>query len=234
MDAEDKYRYARQIAIPEIGSDGQEKLRASKVFIIGCGALGSMAAMQLAGAGVGEIHIADFDTVDVSNLQRQLFFATSDCGAGKIEIIGQRIQSLNPGVRVISHPAMVTESKAPELFGSCDFIIDGSDNPETKYMTETVCRRLGKTCCLAGVSGFSGQVMTCAPGTAAFSDIVPPGASGGLLPCSLAGVLGPAAAVAASVQAAEAVKFITGAGTLLTDALLTFNLAENSFRLLKC
>lgn len=231
---EDAIRYARQIAIAEIGAEGQSRLKGSKIFVIGCGALGSMVAMQLAAAGVGEIHIADFDTIDVSNLQRQLFFTAAQCGESKSKVLAERMKDLNPEVRVIEHREMVTETKAAVHFAGCDFIIDGSDNPETKYMTERVCTSLDKSYCLAGVSGFSGQVMSCIPGSTRFGEIVPEGAGGGLLPCSIAGVIGPAAAIAASVQASEAIKYITGAGELLTDSLLTFNLLENSFKVINC
>lgn len=234
MDAEQKRRYVRQIAVPEIGADGQAKLIRAKVFIVGCGALGSMVAMQLAAAGIGEIHIADFDTIDLSNLQRQLFFTSSRCGESKSATLAERMKALNPEVNVVEHREMVTEKRAGELFVGCDFIIDGSDNPETKYMTERVCSTLCKSYCIAGVSGFSGQVLTCVPGSTCFGEIVPEGAGGGLLPCSIAGVIGPAAAIAASIQASEAIKYITGVGKLLTDSLLTFNLLENSFKVINC
>lgn len=223
--------------MPEIGREGQLRIARARVFIVGCGALGSMVAMQLAGAGVGEIEIADFDTVDVSNLQRQFFFTTAGCGSSKAEMLAEAMRALNPDVRVTVHNQMVTPRNAPSLFAAADFILDGSDNPDTKYMTERVCTALGKPCCLAGVSGFSGQVMTVVPGSTLFSEVVPQGASGGFTPCSIGGVAGPAAAVAASMQAAEAIKWITGAGEgqkeLLTDALLTFNLSSGNFSLLR-
>lgn len=231
---EERRRYSRQIAIESIGLEGQMKLKRGKVFVVGCGALGSMVAMQLCAAGVGEIHIADFDTIDVSNLQRQLFFSTGSCGLPKAGELQKRMHEINPEVQVIVHPEMVTASKARDLFAAVDFIVDGSDNPETKYMTEQVCTHLGKSCCLAGVSRISGQLMTCTPGSTRFSEIVPPGISGGLLPCSVAGVMGPAAAVAASLQASECIKSLTGTGDLLINKLLTFDLQKNIFNVLSC
>lgn len=212
-----------------IGSEGVEKLNAGKVLVVGCGALGSLCAMYLAASGVGTLGIADFDTIDLSNLQRQLFFDERTLGASKCTTLASRMRAINSEIRVIEHECLVNESIAPGLFSDYDFVIDGSDNPSTKQMTADVCERLGKAYCIGGVRGFSGQVMSWEPGHIGYSDLfgdIPK--CSGFLPCSLTGVLGPAAGVTASVQASEAIKHLTGTGQMLYDRLLTFNLANAS------
>lgn len=226
-------RYARQLAIPEIGKKGQEKLSQGKVLIIGCGALGSMVAMQLAGAGVGNITIADYDTIDISNLQRQFFFKTDESGKPKADILKERINALNPDIKVKILPEMITGMKAETLFGDFDFIVDATDNPESKKMTGEICKEKGKACCIAGINGFSGQVMTLLPEDPRFEDFFGQGTSEGFLPCSLGGVVGPAAALCASLQAAEVIKYLTGAGELLSGKILLFDLLNNSFKVYK-
>lgn len=238
LSEEEKVRYSRQTKVEGIGQEGQARLLSSHVFIIGCGALGSMVAMQLAAAGVGEISIADFDTIDVSNLQRQFFFSTDSCGRRKADELRARMLAINPNVKVNVYPQMVTRKNAMQLFEDVDFVIDGSDNPDTKYMTEQVCKELGKPCCVAGVSGWSGQVMTILPGTSLFSEYVPQGDSAGFTPCSIGGVMGPAAAVAASFQASEAIKYLSGSylnqsSELLTDKLLCFDIAKNQYSVIR-
>ena len=223
-------RYARQLTLPEIGKEGQAKLGESKVLLIGCGALGSMVAMQLAGAGVGEIGIADFDTVDITNLQRQFFFKTEEAGKSKVDLLFQRIVDLNPETKVNVIREMVTPQRAKELFQVYDFIVDGTDNPESKRMTGEISKLAGKPCCIGGVSGFSGQLMTFLPDSARFEDYFGETTTEGFLPCSLGGVIGPSAGLCASLQAAEVIKFLTGAGDILTGKLLIFDLLKNSFR----
>ena len=228
----DKIRYSRQIAVPEIGSDGQKKLWDAKVLVIGCGALGSMVAMQLCGAGVGKIGIADFDNVDISNLQRQFFFKTDESGESKAHLTHLRMRALNPEVEVKVYNSLITPKIADELFPKYDFIVDATDNPESKRMTGELALRHGKGCCIAGVREFSGQVMTFLPDSPRFEDFFGNASASGVLPCSLSGVMGPAAALCASIQASEAIKFITGAGKLLSGRLLLFNLLNNTFRTL--
>lgn len=224
-----RIRYARQTAVPEIGVKGQKRLRDSSVCVIGCGALGSMVAMQLAGAGVGRLTIADFDTVDISNLQRQFFFRTADAGKSKAALLRDAIAALNPEVEIKCHEELVTKETAASMFSDCDFIVDATDNPCSKSMVENECSRIGKPCCIAGVSGFHGQVMTVEPGGVRFADVFPDSGDSGVMPCSIGGVMGPAAALCASVQASETIKYLTGAGTTLKGRLLTFDLLDDSF-----
>lgn len=222
-------RYARQMAVAGIGEKGQRRLSAAKVAVIGCGALGSLVSMYLAGAGVGEIVIADFDTVDISNLQRQVFFSEAEAGCKKVVSLARRIRDLNSTVEVTALDVMITLKNGAELLGDADFIIDATDNPASKYMTDRLCRELDKACCIGGVEGMRGQLITILPGDERYADIFPDlPEDPGLTPCTVAGVLGPAAGTVASLQAAEAIKFITG-GRLCRHSLLDFDLSEMRF-----
>lgn len=229
MTKENRIRYSRLIAIEEIGNEGVERLRNSTVLVAGCGALGSMAAIQLAASGVGRLRIVDFDTVDLSNLQRQFFFKTEETGQSKASILSRRINELNPGVQVEVCEEMLSKNNASDLMAGCDFVVEATDNPTSMTLIDTICNEAGINCVLAGVSGFSGQVMTCLPGLRRYSDIFPMNEDQGILPCSLTGVAGPAAAVAASIEAAEAIKSLVGLEPLLSDKLLVFDLLNMRF-----
>ena len=222
-------RYLRQIAIHEIGEKGQKKLCGSKVFITGCGALGSMVAMQLAGAGIGEIGIADFDTIDVSNLQRQFFFFNDDIGKSKTDILHQRIIQLNPEIKVNFHKELITKKNAERIFCNYDFIIDATDNPSSKLMIDEICLKLGLPCCIGGVSEFSGQIVTLVNKKLRYSELFQDIEESGLLPCSLGGVMGPAAGVCASIQAMETLKYLTGLNEQEKNTMIVFNLLKNDF-----
>lgn len=224
------HRYARLETIDAIGEEGVGRLRSGKVFIVGCGALGSMCAMYLAASGVGTIGIADYDTIDATNLQRQLFFSEDIIGESKVLHLAERMRALNSEVNIIVYNEMVTASKGERIFRDYDFIIDGSDNMSTKQMTSRVCEALGIPYCIGGVEGFSGQVMSWAPGHTGYGDLFgdrSPVCSG-ILPCTVAGVIGPAAGIIASCQASEAIKFLTTAGTMLYDRLAMFDLFSAS------
>ncbi len=217
------------MSLPGIGAEGVEKLRRGKVLVVGCGALGSLCAMYLAASGVGTVGIADFDTVDISNLQRQLFYDERCLGQPKCATLASRIRLINSETTVNEYSRMINESCAVEIFVGYDFIIDGSDNPSTKHMTATVCQKLGTPYCIGGVREFGGQVMSWSPGHAGYADLF--GNTPlcfGFMPCSVAGVLGPAAGVTASVQASEAIKHLTGCGEMLYDKLFTFDLGNTS------
>lgn len=231
LSEEDKIRYSRQMAVSSIGEEGQIKLRGSRVFIVGCGALGSMVAMQLAGAGVGVIGLADYDTIDISNLQRQFFFSAEEHGRFKTDILASRIMSLNPDVEVKVKREVITGRVAEEVFPDYDFIIDATDNPESKRMIGEKCRQLRKACCLGGVRDFEGQVITLLPEDPRFEDFFGEAENEGFLPCSLGGVTGPAAALCASVQSSETIKYLIGKGTLLSGKILFFDLFKDTFRI---
>ena len=229
MTGETFQRYSRLMAIEEIGKDGVELLNRSTVLIVGCGALGSMAAMQLAASGVGHIIIVDFDTVDISNLQRQFFFKTSDVGKNKAEILAQRILELNPTIKVRPMKEMLNRKNAAEFVTGCDFVVEATDNPASMVMIDSVCNQMGIACVLAGVSGFSGQVLTCLPGKRRYDDIFSVDNNNAVLPCSLSGVAAPAAALASSIETSEAIKYLVGTGTLLSESIFVYNLLTMRF-----
>ena len=232
FDSNFKLRYARQLAIPEIGLEGQKKLINSKVLIIGCGALGSMVAMQLAAAGIGSLGLIDYDNIDISNLQRQFFFNSLEIGCSKVEILDKKISALNPEIKTKVFSGIMNKKMAETLFPFYDFIVDATDNPDSKKITGDFAKLSVKPCCIAGVKDFQGQVMTFLPNDDRFEEFFGVANADGFLPCSLGGVLGPAAALAASIQASETIKYLIDTGTLLNGRLLVFNLLSNYFRVL--
>lgn len=233
LDSEwDKSRYVPQINVKEIGEEGQKKLLSSKVLIIGSGALGSMAAMQLAGAGVGIIGIVDFDTVEISNLHRQLFFETESAGHYKVDELELKIKRLNPDIEVIKFKTLLSLKNSGEFIPQFDFVIDATDNYSSKKLICDCCMKERKPCCVAGVSGFRGQVMTVTDkSSASFHDLFHEEEGGGIMPCSMEGIIGPCAVFAATLQATEAMKFILGIGETLSGRIFVFDLLNNSFKL---
>lgn len=222
-------RYSRQRAIKDIGKAGQERICNGKVFIIGCGALGSMAAMELAGAGVGHIALADFDLIDESNLQRQFFFKDLEKGKNKAVILKERICDLNPEVEVLCHTGVVTNSCIRDLIKGYNLLIDATDNPATKLLVDSIGKNLTLPVIIGGVTEFSGQVFTLFPDSIRYSDIFEVKIEkGGFLPCSAAGVWGPCAAICASLQASEGLKILSGLNTSVSRGI-TFDLRENRF-----
>lgn len=225
-------RYARNKALPEIGDSGQNAISDGRVLVVGAGALGSVCAMYLAGAGVGEIGVADFDTVDISNLQRQVAYTEDDAGLPKAEVLCRRLQQLNSQIHVSAHRCLVSSRNLAELLENYDVVADCTDNPASKHFLATAVPALGKMCVTAGIDGFVVQVATTAPGATTFADIFgvePPSEScGTMVPCAQAGVFGPAAGMAATAQAAEALKILSGAGKPLINKLLRINTLDMS------
>lgn len=226
-------RYIAQTRIEEIGEAGQLKIGNANVLIIGCGALGSPVAMYLAGAGVGKITIADFDNIELSNLQRQIFYREKEVGNCKVACLGKHIQALNSEVSVNTIPRLVTPAVLDSLHTerSFDVIVDAADNPSTTYLLDEFCRNSDTPLSTAGVSGWEAQVFTFVPGSFSYADIFPrPENEGGILPCRLAGIIGPTASFAASLQCVEVLKVILGirkksfltTANLLTDDFKTF------------
>ena len=225
-------RYSRHIILEEIGGEGQEKLLASKVLIIGAGGLGSPIALYLGAAGVGTIGIVDGDTVNLSNLQRQVIHHTEDLGSNKVDSAKLRIASINPDVEVKTYKKFVKADNIREIIRDYDFVIDGTDNFGTKFLINDACYFEGKPFSHAGILRFNGQLMTVLPGRSACYRCVfnsPPPANA-VLSCSRAGVLGAIAGTIGSLQAAEAVKYLLGIGELLTDSLLTYDALTMNFR----
>lgn len=208
----DQYKkYAPQLRLPEVGEWGQQKLSESAVLIVGCGALGSPLAMYLAGAGVGRIVLADFDTIDTSNLHRQIFYTEDEIGMYKAECLQKRIASLNSDIKVTVVKKFVTGKFFKDTELQFDVLADAADNPDTTYLLDKYSQENNIPFSTAGISGWSAQIFTYIPGSFAYSDIFArPDEAAGVLPCSVTGVMGPVAGVAASIQAAEILKMILG------------------------
>lgn len=224
LTADQKRRYSRNIMLDEIGIEGQKRLLSSRVAIIGSGALGSIAAMYLAGSGIGTIAIADFDTIDISNLQRQVAFEEKDTGLKKVLAIAERIRRINSEITVIPVDALLTPKNIENFVGDYDVVIEGSDNPETKYLVSGRCQQLNIPYCLAGVSQFSAQIMSWKPGCSGYSDLFPEAAGEGqFMPCSIGGVCGPFTGVIGSIQAVEALKILLDIGKPLYNRLLSID-----------
>ncbi|MFV0480543.1 MAG: HesA/MoeB/ThiF family protein [Campylobacteraceae bacterium] len=229
---EELERYSRHIILEDIGIEGQEKILNAKVLIIGAGGLGSPIALYLAAAGVGEIGIVDGDVVDRSNLQRQIIHTTEEIGVLKVESAKRKMLAINPSVKVNTYPVMLDASNILDIIKPYDFVIDGTDNFSSKFLINDACVLANKPYSHGGILRFSGQTMTIKPRESACYACVfnaPPPA--GVVPtCSSAGILGAVAGMLGTVQATEALKFITGAGTPLYNKLLSFEAKSMSFR----
>ena len=228
-------RYSRHIILKGIGSRGQKKLLAAKVLIIGAGGLGAPAAMYLAAAGVGTIGIADADEVDLSNLQRQIIHSTGDVGKPKVQSAKETMQAINPDVNVITHHTFVSAGNILDLIKDYDFILDGTDNFPAKFLINDACVLAEKPFSHAGIIRFQGQLMTYVPGQGPCYRCVfkQPPPKDAVPTCSQAGVVGAMGGVIGSLQAMEAIKYITGAGDLLVGHLLTYDALKMEFRKIK-
>lgn len=228
-------RYSRHIILKEIGAKGQKKLLNAKVLIIGAGGLGAPAALYLAAAGVGTIGIVDADEVDLSNLQRQVIHATADIGKAKVKSAQESMEAINPDVKVNTYRMFVDSSNIRELVREYDFVLDGTDNFPAKFLINDACVLEKKAFCHAGIIRFQGQLMTYVPGEGPCYRCVfkNPPPKDAVPTCKQAGVIGAMAGIIGCLQAMEAVKFITGAGELLTGYLLTYDALSNNFRKVK-
>ncbi|MGA8663728.1 MAG: molybdopterin-synthase adenylyltransferase MoeB [Thermoplasmata archaeon] len=225
-------RYSRHLLLPEVGVAGQKKLLASKVVIVGAGGLGSPSALYLAAAGVGEIGLVDFDTVDASNLQRQVLFATRDVGRPKLEAARDRLESLNPGIRLTLHSQRLTSANALDVLRPYDVIVDGTDNFPTRYLVNDAAVLLGKPNVYGSIYRFEGQasVFDARRGPCyrcLYPEPPPPEA---VPSCSEAGVLGILPGLIGTLQATETVKLLLGIGETLVGRLLLFDALEMRFR----
>lgn len=229
----DEYlRYSRHFNLPEIGISGQEMLKHARVLIVGAGGLGSPAALYLAAAGVGLIGLVDFDRVDLSNLQRQILYETGDIGRPKLQVAKRRIQGLNPHVEVRTYAEGFQASNALEIAADYDIVVDGTDNFPTRYLVNDTCVFLKKLNVYGSIYRFDGQVSVFgAPGGPCYRCLYPDPPPRGLVPsCAEGGVLGVLPGIVGSMQAAEALKYITGAGESLVGRLLLFDALTMSFR----
>ena len=225
-------RYSRHILLQDVGVEGQEKLLEAKVLIIGAGGLGAPVALYLAAAGVGTIGIADNDHVEISNLQRQIVHFTKDINVAKVESAAEKMQAINPEVKVNTYQKLLCADNIQEIIRGYDFVVDGTDNFPTKFLVNDACVMENIPLSHGGILRFDGQTMTILPGHSAcyrcsFREPPPPDA---VPTCSQAGVLGAIAGMLGTIQAAETLKYITGAGELLTDSLLSFNAKTMNFR----
>lgn len=222
-------RYARQLALPEIGEAGQKKLLAGRVLLVGLGGLGSPAGYYLAAAGVGMLGLVDGDRLELSNLQRQIAHTTADVGCSKVESAARAFAALNPEVRIKAHNLRLTVENAPGLFKAYDFIIDATDNFESKFLIAGICHATGKPYSHAGILKFLGQALTVIPGKTAclrcvFDELPPVNQE---LP---QGPLGVVPGVMGTIQATEAIKYLLGLGDLLVNRLLTYDALRLEFR----
>ncbi|MBL7077123.1 MAG: HesA/MoeB/ThiF family protein [Kiritimatiellae bacterium] len=227
---DERERYARHLLLPEVGEEGQEALRAGRVLVVGAGGLGSPCALYLAAAGVGTLGIIDADAVELSNLQRQLLHATDDLGRAKVESASETLSALNPDVKLVMYPERLTASNAPEVLAGYDFVVDATDNFESKFLIADACYAAGKPYAHAGILRFGGQAMTVLPGESACYRCVFGGPPPGPVPEAARGLLGVLPGVIGTVQATEALKFLLGVGELLTDTLLVYDALKMTFR----
>lgn len=225
-------RYDRNIRIPEIGPSGQERLGRARVLVVGAGGLGSPVLFYLACAGVGTIGIADGDRVELSNLQRQIIHSTPNIGRLKVHSAMESIERINPHICMEGHTERLTHENGRALVQRYDFVIEATDNFETKFLVNDMCIRERVPFSHAGILGLYGQAMTVVPGGGAcfrciFGEVPKPDQ---VASTSDVGVLGAVAGVLGAILAAEAVKFIVGCGDLLTRRMLTFDALEMRFR----
>ncbi len=225
-------RYSRHILLPEIGGQGQEKLLAGKVLLVGTGGLGSPAGFYLTAAGVGTLGIMDADVVDISNLQRQVAHATADLGRPKVDSAAEKYRALNPDVQLRLYRERLTAANALAIVREYDFVIDGTDNFASKFLVADACHFAGKPYVHAGILRWNGQIMTVRPGATACYRCVfrAPPPPGGAPACAQAGVLGALAGVMGTLQATEAIKFLLNIGELHTNRMLVYDALRGSFR----
>jgi molybdopterin-synthase adenylyltransferase len=228
---EQRSRYARHLTLDAIGEEGQRRLLAGRVLLIGAGGLGSPVALYLAAAGIGNLGIVDADSVDASNLQRQVLYTTADVGRPKALVASERLQALNPDVAVVPHTIWFDKANAQTILAGYDFVIDATDNFEAKFLIADSCHHASIPYSHGGIDQCFGQTLTVIPGQSAcyrclfaapppLSDAEPRGPLG-VLP----GVIG-------TLQANEAIKMLTGAGELLTNRLFTFDALTSSTRII--
>lgn len=228
-------RYSRHLIMPEVGMEGQLKLKQAKVLLIGTGGLGAPLGLYLTAAGVGRIGLVDFDVVDFTNLQRQVTFGTSDVGRPKIEAARERLSNLNPEIEIVPRETKLTSENALEILREYDVIVDGSDNFPTRYLVNDACILLGKPNVYGSIFRFEGQATVFGfPGGPCYRCLYPEPPPPGLVPsCAEGGVLGVLPGIVGAIQAMETIKLILGHGDALVGRLLLFDALAMKFRELK-
>ena len=225
-------RYSRHLIMPEVTAQGQAKLKSARVLCVGAGGLGSPLTLYLAAAGVGTLGVADFDTVDLTNLQRQVLYSTADVGRPKVVAAGERLAALNPGIEIVPHAVRLTSANVMDIVRDYDVVADGSDNFPTRYLVNDACVVLKKPLVSGAILRFEGHVTTILPGEGhcyrCLFEEMPP--EGFVQTCSEAGIIGAIPGVIGSLQAVEVIKIILGKGKVLKNTLLVYDALNASFR----
>ena len=236
LNNEEIRRYSRHLILPEVGLAGQKRIKGTSVLCIGAGGLGSPIAMYLAAAGIGRIGIVDFDTVDYSNLQRQILHTDADVGRSKAESAKETIRGINPHCEVVLHNTRISSENALDLIRSYDIVVDGTDNFPTRYLTNDACVLLKKPNVYGSIFRFEGQASVFAPhlGGPCYRCLYPEPPPPGMVPsCAEGGVLGVLPGIIGCIQATEILKLAIGRGSSLVGRLLLFNALDMKFRELK-
>ncbi len=235
LSQEEILRYSRHLIIPDVGVKGQRRLKAARVLMVGAGGLGSPIGLYLAAAGVGTLGIVEFDTVDVTNLQRQVLHGTKDVGRKKVESAKERIRDVNPHVQVIPHETRLTSDNALEIIRGYDLVVDGTDNFQTRYLVNDACVLLGKPNVYGSIFRFEGQsTVFCTDDGPCYRCLYPEPPPPGMVPsCAEGGVLGILPGLVGLVQATETVKLVTGIGEPLVGRLLLVDALRMQFRTVK-
>jgi len=235
LSAEEIRRYGRHLIMPEVGMEGQKKLKAASVLLIGAGGLGSPVGLYLAAAGIGRIGIVDFDVVDYSNLQRQIMHSTKDVGRPKLDSAKERLEGINPFVKIETHELRLSSENALALFAQYDIVVDGTDNFPTRYLVNDACVLTGKPNVYGSIFRFEGQASIFATSDGpCYRCLYPEPPPPGLVPsCAEGGVLGILPGIVGTIQANETVKLIIGKGEPLIGRLLLFDALKMKFREMK-
>ena len=235
LTTDDLSRYSRHLILPEVGMEGQQKLKAARVLCVGTGGLGSPLAFYLTAAGVGTLGLVDFDVVDASNLQRQIIHSTKDIGRKKLDSAEEKLKALNPAINIVKHETMLTSANAMEILKDYDIVADGTDNFPTRYLVNDACVLLGKPNVYGSIFRFEGQASVFATETGpCYRCLYPEPPPPGLVPsCAEGGVLGILPGLVGVIQATEVIKLILGKGDSLIGRLLLVDALTMRFRELK-
>jgi adenylyltransferase/sulfurtransferase len=235
LTSDEARRYSRHLSLPEVGMEGQRKLKAGRVLCVGAGGLGSPASLYLAAAGVGTIGLVDFDDVDVTNLQRQILYASADVGRPKLQAARERLEALNPSVTLELHPEPLGVGNARELVGAYDVVLDGTDNFPARYLVNDACVIVGRPNAYGSIFRFEGQASVfAARGGPCYRCLHPEPPPPGLVPsCAEGGVLGVLPGIIGTIQATEAIKILLGIGEPLVGRFLIYDALRMRFRELR-
>src|SRR6202451_3273822 len=235
LSTDDLSRYSRHLILPEVGMEGQRRLKAARVLCVGTGGLGSPLAFYLAAAGIGTLGLVDFDVVDASNLQRQIIHSTKDIGRKKLDSAEEKVKALNPAINVVKHETMLSSANALDILKDYDVVADGTDNFPTRYLVNDACVLLGKPNAYGSIFRFEGEASVFAPKDGPFYRcLYPEPPPPGLVPsCAEGGVLGILPGLVGVIQATETIKLILGQGDSLVGRLLLIDALGMKFRELK-